>query len=542
LRPRPSSSVSLKTVWRPVVILTIIATAALLRFYGLKWGLPNSVHDYSYHPDEFLTVGAAGRVLTKRTLDPGFYNYPALYIYLSAIAIAAGFAYGAAAVLRNLYLLARIVTALMGTAAVAVTYWAGSVCFGFGAGIIGALMLCIAPIHVQHSHFATVDVPSTLFVAAALGFAGLVLRDGSWKSYLFGGAMAGLAAATKYNAGLVLLALIAAHLLRGGDWRRMLGGKLWAAVGCAAAAFVTANPVSVLHTDKFLYGIRYELQHAAQGHGLVFVGTGNGFLYTLTSSLWYGLGPQVVLFIPAVIMAFVKRQKAALVILAFLIPYYALISLSQVRFARYALPMFPGIAILTGWFVVEVWTAIRRPRAKDAWALLCCLVLAWTFVVAGVYAAAFGKADPRDEAERWIRAHIPKGATIGVIDVPWFYSPPLSKNLGFGTLPQRERAMRKTSYRLCAIPVFHAYTCDWAVISDFEWRDALRLKNARSVSEEQRSRASYTVSQVRSVEKGFILRRRFGGTMNVLGRMGFPNPPHDMRYVRPQIKIYERMR
>ena len=52
---------------------------------------------------------------------------------------------------------------------------------------------------------------------------------------------------------------------------------------------------------------------------------------------------------------------------------------------------------------------------------------------------AFAGPDPRDQAANWIFAHVPKGASIGMMDVPWFYSPPLSKMLGFGTLPQRMR-------------------------------------------------------------------------------------------------------
>ena len=77
-----------------VGLLAAIAVilAAALRFYGLHWGLPDSLHSYSYHPDEFLIIGAV--LFVVQSSLPGFYNYPSLYIYLSALAIIAASAFG----------------------------------------------------------------------------------------------------------------------------------------------------------------------------------------------------------------------------------------------------------------------------------------------------------------------------------------------------------------------------------------------------------------------------------------------------------------
>ncbi len=43
-------------IYRMLLVLAVIVLAAALRVYGLRWGLPDSLHSYSYHPDEFLTV------------------------------------------------------------------------------------------------------------------------------------------------------------------------------------------------------------------------------------------------------------------------------------------------------------------------------------------------------------------------------------------------------------------------------------------------------------------------------------------------------
>lgn len=524
-----------KRFWWNAAWAGVIVLAAWLRFYGLRWGLPDSLHSYSYHPDEFLVISAALiSVYLGRSFDPRFYNYPSLFIYLSALAMAVALGYGASATDTNVYLCARIVTALMGTAAVVVVGWAGTALYGRSVGLLAVLILCIAPLHVQHSHFATVDVPSTLSIAAALGFAGLVMKRGGWRDYIIGGVMVGFAAGTKYNAGFVVLSLAAAHFLRTGQ---KSGRRLLALFGCALGAFIVSTPGSILCTREFIGGIAYEMRHAATGHGLVFAGTGNGFVYTFASSLWCGLGPPLAaLFVAAAAWALWKRDRTGLMILAFVVPYYALISLSQVRFARYSLPMFPAAALLSGWLMREWWRGLAtlRFRAfKWVWVGICTLVILKTFVFTLMLDQLFTRPDPRDQAARWIFANIPKGSSIGVFDVPWFYSPPLTKNLGFGTLDQRREAMRKSPYKL-------------TVFSDCEkpgswWRDGAPPRwIVISDYEVESGRIERLKSDLSLVQRHYVRDILFRDPIiDMLRYYGLRRLPHDMRYVSPTITIYE---
>jgi 4-amino-4-deoxy-L-arabinose transferase-like glycosyltransferase len=577
----------MKAGWRANLLLAVIlAAAAALRFWGLRWGLPNALHSYSYHPDEFLTLGAAGMILTA--VLPRFYNYPSLYLYIAAAAVGMGYIYGFAPDPAGGYLCARVVTALMGVGAVAVTYWAAS-CHSERseesasppmAGLLAAFILCIAPLHVQHSHFATVDVPSTLFVAACLGFAGLVLNRGSWRDYILCGVMAGLAAGTKYNAGLVILALIAAHVFRDlsgalsilslSKERRCVAEipKLVAGMGYAIAAFVISTPGVILQWNTFKHGFLYEVVHSMTGHGLVFAGTGNGFLYTFTSSLWYGLGPALAtLFAVAAIYGLVRLDRRALTILAFALPYYALISLSQVRFARYSLPLFPAAALLIAWMACDVWRRFSpehaepvearriRPTIRQAtflvlrwaWAGLLTIVLIGTLLYTIALDRLFVLPPPQDRAARWIFANIPKGSRIGVFDVPWFYSPPYTKDTGAGTLQQRVEAHAKTPYKLQPIlsPASMAGVwkpAHWIVVSDYEILDALRLSGSTSVpdgTDEWQVRC--TVAGLSVVRRYYTIQRTFSDPLSALG-ISFGSTqslPHDMRYSAPTIWIYQ---
>lgn len=523
--------------WPIAAAVAIAALALALRVCGLHWGLPDSLHSYSYHPDEFLIVGSALEVL--RSGLPSLYNYPSFDIYLTAGFISVAIGCGAS-IEAGLYLAGRLATALMGTAAVGVSYWAGRTLFGGWAGLTAALLLCIAPLHAQHSHFATVDVPSTVFVAAALGFAGLVLQRGSLRDYLLAGAMSGLAAGTKYNAGLVILSAVAAHLFRRAP--RLWSGRFWATLGCALGAFVISTPGVVLRWPAFVYGLGYELRHSALGHGLVFAGTGSGFVYTFASSLWYGLGPALALMaVAAVVYAVWTRERPALVVLAFAAPYYVLISLSEVRFARYSLPLFPALAMLSGWAVVG-WMGSSRRMARGAAVASVIVVLALTLAYALSLVSVFAGPDPRNVAARWVLGNVPRGSRIGVLEVPWFYSPPLSKSLGFGTLPQRIKAAEDTPYDLVVLSQMSpgkwwssGNRPGWFIVSDYEIADAERIGTSGSVTGSSRREANRILADLAIIRRHYVPVRRFGG------RFSFPGLgtlPHDMRYVEPSISIY----
>ncbi len=531
-----------------LLTLTILAVSAFLRFWGLKWGLPNDLREYSYHPDEFLTIGAAFAIAyLGHFWNPGFYNYPSLYLYLSAAAIVA-----CTAVVRAqlspamVYLCGRCVSAAMGTLAVVAVFWAGSVLYDKRLGLLAGTILCVAPLHVQHSHFATVDVPSTLFIALAMGFSGRIYRQGLTKDYILAGLMAGFAAGTKYNAGLVVLSPIAAHFLRSDlqvSYSRLRG--LVVIVISAIAAFIFSTPGCLLDTQRFIHGLHYELRHSASGHGLVFACTGNGFTYTFWHSLAPGLGIVLTcLFVISLVAAAVARDRCALTIGAFVLPYLVVISISQVRFARYTVPLLPGIAILVAWTVIAGRDKLRniglvRRLGKASLLSLCSIGVVLAFITSLSLNASLSGQDPRDKAARWIFANIPKGTTIGVIDWPWFYSPPYSKWAGFGTLPQRQKATKKTPYDLKVLlsqsDMWRSLP-KWVVISDYEVEDALRLVGCNKLPYQQRKQVALINRAVNIVRKKYTCRAVFGGST---GMINWNKLPHDMRYTNPRIVIYK---
>src|SRR5919197_735848 len=68
------------------ILLLVIAAGAVLRFRGLRFGFPNPLA----RPDEEVLVDAALGVL--RDPNPRFFDWPSLFIYVTAAAYAALFA------------------------------------------------------------------------------------------------------------------------------------------------------------------------------------------------------------------------------------------------------------------------------------------------------------------------------------------------------------------------------------------------------------------------------------------------------------------
>ncbi|MFQ3550173.1 MAG: glycosyltransferase family 39 protein [Armatimonadota bacterium] len=539
-------------------ILFVIIVAIVFRFYGLKWGLDPELHLFSYHPDEFLILGSAYMaVYTAKSLNPGFYNYPSLYIYLCAIAIAVALFYFPfkSDVGYEVYIITtfRFVTALMGVGAVRLTYWAGCKFWNKQAGCMSAFILAILPLHVQHSHFATVDVPCTLFTAACLGGAALILNRGKHSDYIIAGLFAGLAAGTKYNAGSVYIAVILAHLLRENNpfIAKIRDSKIWISLAVLIVAFIISTPGSVLYFSSFKTGILYELAHSKEGHGLVFAGTGSGLIYHLKSSLFYGLGLGVLItLIAGVFWAKFRNNKQAYVVLIFLLIYFMLLSFSEVRFARYMLPIFPAAALIVGWFITDCLAYIRDNCSKKIviiyGAVISILVLS-TLIFSTALISSLGNKDPRDIASVWIKENIQKNASIGIMEPPWFHLPPLSKDFGMGVLSQRIESANQTPYN---IVIFSDYPNgewyisnqpEWIILSDFDYFDADRISKRKSkLSKTQQEELNRVNASLDIVREKYELKKEFAGNLNIFGikLMNTENLPHDMKYTNPTIKIY----
>ncbi|MBI2842093.1 MAG: glycosyltransferase family 39 protein [Armatimonadetes bacterium] len=529
----------------PALILTA-AIAAAFRLWGIRWGFPDELHQFTYHPDEIFQVVAMLRLDPfSLRFDPGFYNYPSGYMNLGSAALKTAMGYGlnVDGTLTGAYLVARLLTASLGVLTIPIVYVAASRLSGRAVGFVAALILAIMPLHVVHSHFATVDVPSAFWVAAALLGAAAILHRPSTAAYVLAGAAAGFAMGTKYNAAFAILPVLAAHFLREDTARfrtRIRDGRVWAAIGSFAAAFFLATPGMLLVPGRYAGGFLYEMKHAASGHGLVFEGEGPGWFSVLTNSLGYGLGILLlVIVLFSVALAVVRHKRSDLVLLSFIVPYFLLIALSKVHFARYAIPLLPPLAILAGRLMVEVQETLKEqavPHLRFIWLVGCACVILYTSAYAVALDKLFVLPDPRDQAARWFESNVPPGAVVGLATVPWFYSPPLAPGI-VGTVGRESRydLMSESAYTLTTSPdrewdiSILGPDTRYVVVTDFEYKDPLRLKLPAVVEFFRKLERDYKQAAVfRNPLRAWI---DFGPTEML---------PHDLKYMAPTVQVYRR--
>lgn len=548
----------------PFPLLAVLLSALALRVWGLTWGLPSSTHYFSYHPDETVVLEAAmGMNVFAGRLLPGWYHYGSLSLYLVNFANSLLFVFGGVDIVikdlardhaqwARLYLVGRGLTVAMGVGTVWAVYALGRRLWGHKAGLWAAGVLAVVPLHAQQSHWLTVDVPAAFWGTLALLWTAK-LDDAlhqekttrpAWRCALWAGVFAGLAAATKYNMALALLPLLLVCV------RPLRPRLLFVGLVSAVAAFLLACPGAVLDTHTFLANVRYEWVHVSREPGPTFSETGNGFVYLLTHTLGAGLGlPLLLLTLIALGHAGVRRARGDGLLAAFALPYCVVISLASVRYARYAVPLLPLLALWIGRMLAD-WTAAPRPRAaRVAGASLAALVLALTLADCVSLVRPMAQTDPRDRALAWLRqAPAPALATVGFAAPPWFSSPPLSP---YFALPRPGRWRRFAPPGNPTLLLAEgrqwrvsAPAADWdmatltpdpphfVVVTEYDYRDALRLRDPRVLAFLRALRQDYAPPVVFGGPAGlFRLHRTVGG-------LPTQDLPHDMLYPDPTVLVY----
>jgi 4-amino-4-deoxy-L-arabinose transferase-like glycosyltransferase len=565
--PKGRAGLGLKTPpdWPTIGRVALIVLLGLaLRLWGIGWSLPNAAHPLAtYHPDELVNLNAAlAADIAHGKFDIGFYNYGAFYFYLVNFAQIFGRGYGLipaptpatdsniAASLASLapqqaglFLAGRLVTALLGAATIAVVFAMGNRLGGKRTGYWAALLYAVAPLAVVHAHFLTVDVPATFFVSLALLWSLRLLSSQTWPDYALAAIWCGLAAATKYNAGLVIVAPILAHLLNRvpNACQMHRGGQFVVLLAVSLLAFLIGCPGPVLNLDAFWdglpgypgSGVRYELfVHSREGHELLFVNTGPGWWYHLAVSLNYGLGvPLLLLALAGVVYACVRRTRADIILLGFLLVYYGATGLSAVRFARYMIPLFPVFCA----FAARLLTASAfKPNVVRSLQALGAAVLTLTTLYTVSLVRLMTAPDPRDVTATAMDRELPQGAVVTFAKIPWFYSPPLSPDFGKMAAPQRARAAQTTTRYQLRMP---AGEWDTGVLNPLP--DAIVISNIETLHAVDRLHLAGPTRFMDSIPAGYR-RERFGPAP--IFNLALPNAiiPEDLLYIEPTLTLYRK--
>jgi hypothetical protein len=390
-----------------------------LRLWGIKQGLP-----YSYNVDEATHFVPRAVAFFGHDLNPRYFLNPPGYSYLLHIVFELWFG-SADAVNRayatdptSLFVVARVVAAVLGTLSVWLVYLAAGRFFNRTIGLLAAAIMSVAFLPVFYSHLALNDVPTLAPVALSLyGIAG-VMRRGRRRDYAIAGIGIGLAAATKYTGGITMLCLLAAFVCdAAGESFFQSARRLGMALVLALAAFVIANPYSVLDFSSFQGGVNSQASLAA-GADPVKLGTtpGSGITYYLWTFTWgFGWGPTLAAVGGAALLVARRRIAMTLVLLPAPIAFIIFMGDQQRFFGRWLMPIFPIAAILGAYGAHEAGRRVVRwthLRPSFVGALIAVLLLSQSLVAVVHNDRVLARPDTRNLTRAWMVGHVPAGAKV----------------------------------------------------------------------------------------------------------------------------------
>ena len=288
--------------------------------------------------------------------------------------------------------------ALIGTLVVWLTYWAGTRFYERRVGLVAAAVMAVAFLPVFYSKHALNDVVTLAPITVALVASLLIYQRAAWTDWALAGAAVGVATATKYTAGAMLLCVLVAAGLRierdRAELRRVLLGL--AITGAAfLLLFALLNPFALLNLDEAhrqITGQSAQADTAKLGQDDT-----RGWLYYIGTLTWgFGWLPLIAAVAGAV-LALRRDWRLALLLVAFPVCFYLYMGAQGRFFGRWLLPMYPALCVLAGYAVVTI-GARRGALIAGLTALVC---------AQGVLAARAYRHDPGEGG------HARPGAGVG---------------------------------------------------------------------------------------------------------------------------------
>jgi hypothetical protein len=365
-----------------VLGLIVIASAAA------SWTKIRSMSPYPRHWDEQKIAGRAAKILKTGDLNPHFFRYPSLPIYITAAAFIGGLV-DAASHLEvestddigkvgfphydqpRLFVWAHGMLVVVGLIGMVL---AGALARAVGGKeellFLTPLIMCFSSLYIFQSTYLNVDIFGACAVLLNLLVLVSAIRGARLdKLPVVPGILVGVATACKYNLVLIAVSWVTAYLLT--DIRRS-ARQLAVLLVVALLSFLIATPFALLDLSSFLSDVLKEIHHYKSGHKWFENEAGFAQL------LYYGgkLTEDYGLVVPLLALIGIghtlrTRRRELSCILAFVIVYTGFMSLQQTSFIRNLLAIFVLVAVFAAAGAFELGAWLRKLLAQRGWIRLC---------------------------------------------------------------------------------------------------------------------------------------------------------------------------
>ncbi len=516
----------------PLVALFLFAAA--VRLVGLKWD-----QGHFFHPDERAIAMAVERIsFAPLQLNPHFFAYGSFPLYVTRVVTSAlGRVRPWFAGYDGIIYTGRALSAFWGAATVVLLALLGARLYGRKTGLLAGALLAATVLHVQSSHFAISDIPLTFLILLSLFFLVEAVESGALSRYLLAGLSIGLAVATKFSALPILLPLAVAVAIRWHTERRARPLAYGLAAGVAAVAFfLLGQPYAILDFRAYIHDI-LEQSRMVRNAGIVpytnqYIGVPK-YLYDLQQMILWGMAPLLGLAaiwgtVLCVARAFRKVNNAEILLLSWVLPFFAVTASFDVKFLRYLLPIYP-LLILFGAAWLEGWAErARTGRVVRA------VVLAGTALALVSFLTIYTQRHPVLRASEWFYENVPAGARVATQH--WDEGFPFP-------LPDRD----PSRYRVVQMPYYEPDTrekiagiCKELAAADYAVLPTKRIYGSVTQAPEKFPLTSRYFYEFFSGDLGFTLVKDFASRPSFLG-IEFPSELADESfsvYDHPKVLIF----
>ncbi len=325
------------------ILAALLLIGGVLRFTGIQWGFPLRLHF-----DEHLITNNTATMFRTGSLDPLNYVHPNLisdylsgiaYATLSRIVFRLPVSLAFHAHLNYFTTVSRATTAILGTLMILVAYAVGSR-YRRSMGLYAATLFAVFGPFVQHAHFATADIPLTLYILCSLYFTIRYAEKPSRTTLYLASAFVAIAFSEKYPGILAGIPLACVMLLANRkNWKSAIRTFLEAAIVFLVVLFLFF-PWIFLKPGTIYSSLLNDNNPIARHRHLQSIPS-------WWSNIWFyikfgceSLGwATLILSIVGCVWGTAKYRWRFLP-LFFGIPYLLLMCFSIFRFERYELPMF----------------------------------------------------------------------------------------------------------------------------------------------------------------------------------------------------------
>ncbi|MFH0820034.1 MAG: glycosyltransferase family 39 protein [bacterium] len=403
-------------------IILILVLTFFLRVWGMGYGLPHFLVG-----DEQSQVAGALRMAELKTLIPALHPeefqllyYPPLMsylylIYLTPLVLIKYFlgGFGSFTDFKNylvinpafLWLAARFLITLIGTASVYLIYLVGRKIFNKRSGILASLFLATSFFHLELSHFTRHWLPACFLTLLLVYLAWQIWQDKDKKYFVLSGAVAGLAFGITYVTAIAFLLPVFAYFFLGeGKFSQKIKNKnFWLMIGIfllIAFIFIALYPQEFLKLtigeDAGVKGVKNIIDYFGS------------FFYYFLNLLYFE--PVILFFsLTGIVLLFLKAKEKLIFLLFFPFVYISLFYFLLHHEVRYTLPLLPFLILLASYGIDYLLNFLKSELAKT---LIVLIVLVYPLSVGLKFDFLLSQKDTRLLALDWLGENISPNSKI----------------------------------------------------------------------------------------------------------------------------------